>query len=366
MGRTAVACDLCRDKKRKCDGQRPICESCRTYGLLCGYGRVIHSKRGKYWDQKYVQSLENQVRILSTSAGIGRNDGNDESAGTVKYGGAEMENSNHHRSPKALNDFTSLVWPISPGSNDEPLFVGPGFFNIPFGKSLPAFETPDLQPPSEAAVTIVQIAQDTELKEHLKQIFLETINPYYNFVEESWLQFSGLFPENDPALQFLYSAVFGIAAHCSPRTMHGEAECLIDYAESLVLECCRDHPCISVLRGLLIMSCYKHAILESSQGLVYNYMAIGLSSTLHVGQIHRLPAERAKPLDNIAREASVRTLWSLLFVNGYGTPALGASFRMFWDVSETPSYLSTLPADVTNTTAVAFESHCKLRKKVSF
>ncbi|KAK8041464.1 hypothetical protein PG994_014471 [Apiospora phragmitis] len=89
-------------------------------------------------------------------------------------------------------------------------------------------------------------------------------------------------------------------------------------------------------------------------------MAIGLSSTLHVGQIHRLPAERVKSLDNIAREASVRTLWSLLFVDGYGTPALGASFRMLWDVSKAPSYLSTLPPDATNTAAVAFESHCKL------
>ncbi|KAH7030612.1 uncharacterized protein B0I36DRAFT_322126 [Microdochium trichocladiopsis] len=363
MGRTALACDACRERKRKCDGHQPVCKACRNYGSPCLYGRESHRKRKKYWDRDYVQSLENQVRILSTQTATNRHEDNESTESVcdpTTSRATDTTGANLCLSPRALTEFTSLTWPKYPGFSDEPIFVGPGCFNNPFGKSLVAFEIPAVEIDSRETVTVSHLSQDAELKEHLKKVFLEKINIYYNFVEEPWLQFSGLFPENDLALQFLYSTIFGIAAHCSTRTSHREAECFINYAESLVSQCCREHPCISVLRGLVILSCYKNAVLDCSQGWIYHYMAIGMSSTLNVDQSHPSPAESTKPLDMAARDTRVRTLWTLLFVDGLGTPTLGANVRMLWDMSEAPSYLSTLAPGSISTSDVAFESHCQL------
>ncbi len=53
--RTSRACDLCRTKKNKCDGQRPVCSTCARGGLECTYG-VQAKKRG--FPTGYVRVLE--------------------------------------------------------------------------------------------------------------------------------------------------------------------------------------------------------------------------------------------------------------------------------------------------------------------
>ncbi|KAI5922135.1 hypothetical protein F4810DRAFT_296740 [Camillea tinctor] len=47
--RIAIACEPCRQGKRKCDGSRPICNLCRRRSKHCVYGtRLPHQSRGEY------------------------------------------------------------------------------------------------------------------------------------------------------------------------------------------------------------------------------------------------------------------------------------------------------------------------------
>ena len=53
--RVSRACDRCRAKKDKCDGQRPSCLTCLANGLQCSYDPVT-KKRGL--PEGYVRGLE--------------------------------------------------------------------------------------------------------------------------------------------------------------------------------------------------------------------------------------------------------------------------------------------------------------------
>ncbi len=62
----------------------------------------------------------------------------------------------------------------------------------------------------------------------------------------------------------------------------------------------------------------------------------------------------------LERTTSLRTFWSLVFVDGYSTATIGAPSRLPWDISQTPSYLSTVPTESVDTPALVFEYHLRL------
>ncbi|KAJ2840595.1 hypothetical protein FBU31_000290, partial [Coemansia sp. 'formosensis'] len=43
-----TSCNHCRDKKRKCDGARPVCSLCRTHGVECEYRRSRRFRKRPY------------------------------------------------------------------------------------------------------------------------------------------------------------------------------------------------------------------------------------------------------------------------------------------------------------------------------
>ncbi|KLJ12073.1 hypothetical protein EMPG_12799 [Blastomyces silverae] len=53
--RVSKACDRCRGKKYRCDGQRPACMACRESGHDCSYDPTA-KKRGL--PEGYVRGLE--------------------------------------------------------------------------------------------------------------------------------------------------------------------------------------------------------------------------------------------------------------------------------------------------------------------
>ncbi|KIW99851.1 uncharacterized protein Z518_10779 [Rhinocladiella mackenziei CBS 650.93] len=61
--KVAVACDLCRERKRKCDGERPQCGPCarRIPPSTC----VWSEERSKY--ASYIESLESRIKQLENS-----------------------------------------------------------------------------------------------------------------------------------------------------------------------------------------------------------------------------------------------------------------------------------------------------------
>ncbi|KAF2501589.1 hypothetical protein BU16DRAFT_599586 [Lophium mytilinum] len=61
--RVALACQRCKGRKQKCDGQRPTCKSCRKVSVTCIYEQAI---RPRYPGGKmlYINALEERIAFL--------------------------------------------------------------------------------------------------------------------------------------------------------------------------------------------------------------------------------------------------------------------------------------------------------------
>ncbi|KAH8894343.1 hypothetical protein GQ53DRAFT_643915, partial [Thozetella sp. PMI_491] len=357
----------------QCDGRKPTCRLCETHQRNCEYPALRASRRRKYWDTDYVKSLEDQIQLLSgqsihPTSGIGSTSGPSNRPDPASAPPRSLPEP--RRSEKALTDFTSLNWPVPGPSLDPLLFSGPtGYFTIPFRNPVPAFEPENAvhaKPKARSYSSLVDTTRNLTLKskQHLKRIFIETINPFFQFVDPAWLAFSDVFPNNDLVLQLLYSAVFGAAAYYSIVTPHDLRDSLLEYAESIVLECCREHLCLPVIQSLLILSWVKHSTFETAAAYMYQYMAIGMSTHMRVNegdwQQHTSGAITGDVVVGLEKRASLRTFWSLVVLDGYSTATVGAPSRLPWDLGSTPSYLTTMPKEDIDLPALAFEYHIRL------
>ncbi|KAI8085762.1 fungal-specific transcription factor domain-containing protein [Gilbertella persicaria] len=59
--RVSRACDLCRKKKIKCNGESPICGNCKAFHLACSY-KDTTKKRGP--PKGYIEAIENRLHKL--------------------------------------------------------------------------------------------------------------------------------------------------------------------------------------------------------------------------------------------------------------------------------------------------------------
>ncbi|KAL7799642.1 cytochrome P450 [Trichoderma afarasin] len=288
----------------RCDGEKPQCGSCRSHELACHYEPARTTRRQKYWDRDYVQALEDQVRLLSASLEQSKESSSSQSASPA----SQPSPSEPKQLPygpkmlKALHDFGSVKWADVTGRDGLPMLAGPGRFSFYSNTLLPTFEdgTKPSPPPKEVMskeTFLLEVASNLSLKQHLKAHFLDNINPYYKFIDPVWLNFSDLFPHNDTALQFLYSALFAAAAYSSPVATREIADAFMTYAEGLVQQCYLEHLCLPVLQGLMIIAWQKHVMLDAAKGHLYHY----------------LPAQERTVND----VATIRTFWSLFFLDRY-------------------------------------------------
>ncbi|CAI6088219.1 unnamed protein product [Clonostachys chloroleuca] len=61
--RTALACEECRDRKRKCDGIKPICGACKGRSTAQCIWKQERNSKG-WWSNSYVQELKSRIREL--------------------------------------------------------------------------------------------------------------------------------------------------------------------------------------------------------------------------------------------------------------------------------------------------------------
>jgi hypothetical protein len=61
QSRIAQACDRCRSKKIRCDGNRPTCSQCANVGFEC---RTSDKLSRRAFPRGYTESLEERVRAL--------------------------------------------------------------------------------------------------------------------------------------------------------------------------------------------------------------------------------------------------------------------------------------------------------------
>ncbi|TPX11610.1 uncharacterized protein E0L32_007589 [Thyridium curvatum] len=341
---------------------------------------LLFHDRKKYWDEEYVRSLEDQIALL-TSLSLNSSDQPSvsvdphlmpfldlpaplsSSPALMLPLDTEFDTS---RFSSALCEFASLDWNVKYSSNKSTpgfQFTGSvGRFSIPFRKTLPTFEEVPASSLSETATgrpepLTIATALDADLKSHLKDVFLNHINSYYRFVNPQWLMFTDVFPENDTVLQFMYSAIFAVASHISSRTGPTITECLLDHAEKMAMECCREHLCLPVTQTLLILAWYKHTILATAHGYMYHYMSIGLSTHLGVLDQRFTMAAEVNIQD---MSPTITTLWALFVTDRVATPTLGFKSSIPWDITKIPRYISTVTVDETDVTDLTFEAHCRL------
>lgn len=139
---------------------------------------------------------------------------------------------------------------------------------------LPVFEleqvpAPSKLTPADITAFVEDVKPNVDLKKALKERFLGCINSYYQFVDPSWLQFSDMFPDNDVALQLLYSTMFAASAYSSPTVPKSVARGFLAFAEGRIQHCYLEHLCLPVLQALLILAWLKLSMLDSRRGDLY-------------------------------------------------------------------------------------------------
>ncbi|KAI8672369.1 hypothetical protein NCS56_00699600 [Fusarium sp. Ph1] len=371
--RVYTACESCRKRKRKCDGTKPRCSPCELRDISCHWEsrRKPFSNRNR--EKSYIKHLEDQVSQLSALLAESRGSSPLRTSGQLTESNSELVDDgmakacrgtkpcclSPTRSLSAVQEFASLDWSNLGGSGDEKfLFSGPGNFSIP-GPALGRFKSPSSSkelPAPKVNTLIEEFSRQEELKTHLKEFFLETINRYYQFVEPAWLAFSNTFPQNGEPLQLLYSVIFAVSAHCLHVAEDLESA-LLAYAEKLVLSCSRSDTCLPVIKALSILAWLKHTLFQRSDGFAYQYLASGLSMRLKLDEV-------SSPFSSTANEPSldyidsVRTFWSLFLVERTSTPSLGVPLAIPWDIIQPPVTVGVLPGS--DDSIVSFEHHCSL------
>ena len=70
-GRTARACDTCRQRKMKCDGKKPICAQCQAQGLrACDYSeaKIVRDRKQLELAKLKIEAYEDLLQNISHRA----------------------------------------------------------------------------------------------------------------------------------------------------------------------------------------------------------------------------------------------------------------------------------------------------------
>lgn len=70
-GRTARACDTCRQRKMKCDGKKPVCAQCHAQGLTtCDYSeaKLVRERKQLELAQLKIGAYEDLLRNIAQRA----------------------------------------------------------------------------------------------------------------------------------------------------------------------------------------------------------------------------------------------------------------------------------------------------------
>lgn len=140
LPRLGTACDECRRRKQRCDGQQPACRVCQESGLTCQT-----TQRGARGPKKgYIKALKD--RVLELEALLQNHVG--------------AENSNQESNPEIPYD---IILPTpSTGLSDEPLngdipFWLPAMSENPIALTGPLSELTPASMPSLASSNLPQI-----------------------------------------------------------------------------------------------------------------------------------------------------------------------------------------------------------------
>ncbi|KAF7617591.1 hypothetical protein AFLA_006507 [Aspergillus flavus NRRL3357] len=115
--RVALACDICRLRKSRCDGIRPSCSACGRLGFECVYTTPNHSQN-VIIQKEYFQALEDRVKSIEETLASMKDD----------FGASISSQTSDIEVKGAMNDTNSPVQGIGLSyliDENEPGFLGP-------------------------------------------------------------------------------------------------------------------------------------------------------------------------------------------------------------------------------------------------
>jgi hypothetical protein len=236
------------------------------------------------------------------------------------------------RLPHAVDELSRLLWTTHIGKEGEASFQGPsGSFAFQQPTASRRDNVTELPDAGHADPMAQHYIHDADIKHGLASAFHEHVNAYHHFVDASFDQKALFDPKNPLPLQFLHATVLA-AGSCYTENASAVAagDAFTAFAESIALECCREHPSDQVISGLAILSWLKLSREENHMGWMYNSMAASL--VIHLGLHFPFPAgttntqSTREPLEG----TKSRTFWSVSILDRMATLMLGRNCAIPW------------------------------------
>ncbi|WQF83708.1 hypothetical protein CDEST_08722 [Colletotrichum destructivum] len=277
------------------------------------------------------------------------------------------------RSQAAMEELCVMLWRTNVGDGvtiiDDPKTGSRYSVDPVLQQPAPAPSQPQSQsqpPPAHHRVAVVtppeQIlayCRQQGLVHEMADLFLANINREHQFTPyTTTADFLPGYPYQAPDEAFLHSAIIAAGTAFSSRPdarVVGDA--FAEFAEGLVLTCCRQNPTVRVIQGLSMMSWRSLALGRDHFGWMFISMAAGMCVHL---RLHVLALDECTARQLEATEQEVRTFWMFYIIDRTAISILGRNCALPWRRVNVPSFDTTFESSTADLAQVSFAWQCRL------
>ncbi|GJC96710.1 fungal specific transcription factor domain-containing protein [Colletotrichum higginsianum] len=275
------------------------------------------------------------------------------------------------RSQAAMEELCVMLWRTNVGDGvtiiDDPKTGSRYSVDPVLQQPAPAPSQPQSQPPPahhRAAVAtppeqILAYCRQQGLVHEMADLFLANINREHQFTPyTTTADFLPGYPYQAPDEAFLHSAIIATGTAFSSRPdarVVGDA--FAEFAEGLVLTCCRQNPTVRVIQGLSMMSWRSLALGRDHFGWMFISMAAGMCVHL---RLHVLALDECTARQLEATEQEVRTFWMFYIIDRTAISILGRNCALPWRRVNVPSFDTTFESSTADLAQVSFAWQCRL------
>ncbi|TIC95199.1 Nitrogen assimilation transcription factor nit-4 [Colletotrichum higginsianum] len=275
------------------------------------------------------------------------------------------------RSQAAMEELCVMLWRTNVGDGvtiiDDPKTGSRYSVDPVLQQPAPAPAPAPSQPPPAhhraAVVTppeqILAYCRQQGLVHEMADLFLANINREHQFTPyTTTADFLPGYPYQAPDEAFLHSAIIATGTAFSSRPdarVVGDA--FAEFAEGLVLTCCRQNPTVRVIQGLSMMSWRSLALGRDHFGWMFISMAAGMCVHL---RLHVLALDECTARQLEATEQEVRTFWMFYIIDRTAISILGRNCALPWRRVNVPSFDTTFESSTADLAQVSFAWQCRL------
>ncbi|CAI6336051.1 unnamed protein product [Periconia digitata] len=344
--RASVACDNCRQRKTKCDNQRPTCNSCKLANLTCQYNTLTSRQAEKQEKDDYERSahrFQSALELLrqgsdADSAAVLQRirETNDIEDAVTSISDAQLlvpepRSSVSQQAERAVPRNRLLK---SPYEDPEYMFstgysyVHEQYVDKDVFVDLPALHL-DLARWTSAC-------QDNRPMNHLLALFWTWDNSVQHLIYQPMVEEH--LSSKDPHVsdtherrfcsRFLINALLALSClyalepvtYAVPQDPSTRGRRFADEADAM-LQSEYIEPSFALFQGLFAMFCYEGCVGEGKKSVNYLYQAIDIYKALN--SVVRLPPVSDETVSQRERHAISWSMWGFYIVEWRATQALG-------------------------------------------